>query len=115
MAPTSDERREVAERLREEGEIWNSSWQDPDSYYNRISRCLGNHSLTFEGLADLIEPQQRTCHDASKNDVEFLCSNCHAYTEVPNSYRVEIGYKSGHNNLNYCPYCGSRVVTNNGE
>ena len=54
---------------------------------------------------------ERTCENVSEKDFEFECSNCHAYTDSPNSYRVEIGYKSGlHNNLNYCPYCGARVT-----
>lgn len=56
MAPTSDERREVARKLREEGKIWDSTNPDPEWYYNRIDRCLGHHGLTFEGLADLIDP-----------------------------------------------------------
>ena len=65
----------------------------------------------FDEVADLIDPQERTCENVSEKDFEFECSNCHAYTDSPNSYRVEIGYKSGlHNNLNYCPYCGARVT-----
>ena len=65
----------------------------------------------FDEVADLIDPQERTCENVSEKDFEFECSNCHAYTDSPNSYRVEIGYKSGlHNNLNYCPYCGARIT-----
>ena len=125
MSKISDKRREVAARLRERPVARNIN----EAYVAIVQAigvrpCLLSHegesgdrfnaaayAETLEKLADLIDPQERTCENVSENDFEFACSNCHAYTDSPNSYRAEIGYKSGlHNNLNYCPYCGARIT-----
>lgn len=57
-------------------------------------------------LADLIEPQERTCHDARQCGGWFLCSRCGAFladgavTNATNAIRPR-----------YCPNCGAEVVT----
>lgn len=83
MAPTSEERREVAERLRE---------HDGNAYADVADMC-------DEDLADLIDP---TCHDASPQAYgAFECSECGAQT----------WYQSIETRPKYCPCCGARVVS----
>lgn len=109
MTPTSDERREVAERLRKLSAHGQSIscdavdkalgiWYD-DSYFG----CVFAHESVLR-LADLIDP---TCEMEDAGDVPasvkdnlstFFCSECGApiYNDMSPSY---------------CPYCGARVVS----
>lgn len=101
MAPTSDERREVAERMRDEvGE---------DECIDYAVFRIINDALLINGawgakaariLADLIDP---TCHVVIPNEMdgECFCSECGALLG-------EYGYTA------YCPCCGARV-TSGGE
>ena len=93
---SSDERREVARKLREEGKIWESSRPDPGCYYNRISRCLGNPGLTFDHLADLIDPTGSLVLTTDGSAISRNCPNC----GDPIEHKV-----------NYCPNCGIRLVS----
>ena len=108
MAPTSDERREVAEQLRE---------ARPSTYYAEELAELIEDSLlpafptetwreptdVLSALADLIDP---TCEmtDASWDNGECtwgcICSACDAHIE----------HEQGRF-LDYCPSCGARVVS----
>jgi hypothetical protein len=106
-ATTNDERREVARKLREEGKIWASSRQNPEWYYNRIDRCLGNHGLTFEGLADLIDLP--TCHVVS----EALHTGGFGCEEAGTEFTLSCGHTvivDGDFQPRYCDECGCRVV-----
>lgn len=100
---TSDERREVAERLREL-----SSYADADGCCTvwDVLFALGLKQCDTIGfvladdarrLADLIDP---TCRKVIPNEIEgyVFCSKCGA----------EIGEYSV---PNYCPNCGARVVS----
>jgi DNA-directed RNA polymerase subunit RPC12/RpoP len=102
-APTSEERREIAERIRKTHGIMAFVEAlgidlDSDWCWTDVSRRV----------ADLIDP---TCHDVSSQDIEIKCSACGAYTEIPSDRGAEIGWlkDSGHH-LNYCPNCGGRLV-----
>ena len=120
MSMTSDERREVAERLR--GNIVYARMHDLNgdcamgsdkcvetrcTLYDDIASCIeecGNFNLSaedvFTRLADLLDPK---CHLWPSHDGGFGCDRC--YTWFP-----EMKAKTS-----YCPNCGARVVTGNGE
>lgn len=128
--PTNDERREVAARLRELPDIPSEmgTWEgglmfiEPsradEADYSQIHKVLFGclpadlmHPCDYEELharlADLIEPEERTCHmrDASWDDGQCtwgcICSECGAKHEHEHS-----GW------MNFCPNCGARVVPN---
>lgn len=99
--PTNDERREVAKRLREHrvsitphsliDYIFDDPW--------RHNRC----GDVADRLADLIEPEERTCNMKRSSDyfnaevTTWFCSECGSpiYNDVRPSY---------------CLYCGAKVV-----
>ena len=109
-APTSDERREVAERLRalaHDNQGLLGAWQ-MRRVMDEGTRILGTVGLpdcahVLERYADLIDP---TCEMDDAGDVPasvkdnlntFFCSECGApiYNDMTPSY---------------CPYCGCRVT-----
>ena len=62
-------------------------------------------------LADLIEPEERTCHNMSHGHEEFRCSECGTPVEVEcDGFVLLIGGKT--DSLRFCPFCGARVVPN---
>ena len=102
MVPTSDERREVAERLRKAANF--DEWLDL-TIENAILGVFGEVRRPIaDTLADLIDP---TCEMEAAGDVPalvkgsletFFCSECGSpiYNDV---------------NPSYCLYCGHRVVS----
>lgn len=98
--PTNDERRDVAAKLRDMAVRTNPSWP-------ALMEALGTpgRSVTVQYLADLIEPEERTCHmrDASWDDGQCtwgcICSECGAKHEHERS-----GW------MNFCPFCGAKVI-----
>lgn len=118
-APTSEERREVAARLRSCAQDVNgtrdfamylSHWvgfdgvTDDEGKHFTIAADRKEAELTLERLADLIDP---TCEMEAAGDVPalvkgsletFFCSECGSpiYNDV---------------NPSYCLYCGARVVS----
>lgn len=102
MAPTSDERREVAERLRRAsacGEGISCCAVDralglryDDDYFGDVFACE-----SVRDLADLIDP---TCEVVGDNpytsDYVFVCKTCHEHFSVASTPR-------------YCPGCGRRI------
>lgn len=116
MAPTSDERREVAARLREDASCSESSPRDVVESYLGIEydgADVLEESYTSESLlhiADLIDP---TCKVSS---VETY------FNELGQLEGWEFHLTCGHSFLRpykeapaYCPQCGARVVIGNGE
>ena len=125
--PTNDERREVAAKLRElpidmydveerwEAEGLGTDCHDQTDYsliHNVLFGCLPaehmhpcDYDELHHRLADLIEPEERTCHmrDASWDDGRCtwgcICLECGAKHE----------HKRGEW-MNFCPNCGARVV-----
>lgn len=111
MAPTSDERREVAARLRERPVARNIN----EAYVAIVQAigvrpCLLSHegesgdrfnaaayADALEKLADLIDP---TCEVVGDNpytsDYVFVCKTCHEHFSVASTPR-------------YCPGCGRRI------
>ena len=98
--PTNDERREVAVKLRDMACRTNPSWP-------ALMEALGcpGRAVAVQYLADLIEPEERTCrmHDANWDDGQCtwgcICSECGAKHEHERS-----GW------MNFCPFCGAKVV-----
>lgn len=102
--PTNDERREVAARLRNNAGQ-KPSWVIPWAVFNDAyeHECDELHAR----LADLIEPEERTCRmrvreNARGNPKHFLmyvCSECHGAV-IHDKYDP----------IYYCPNCGAKVV-----
>lgn len=96
--PTNEERREVAARLRilsGHREVDKEFVHEALGLY--MGECVdGYDPVSVSKLADLIEPEERTCRMID-NGVELCCSECdgrHAYDDEPN----------------YCMRCGAKVV-----
>ena len=98
--PTNDERREVAARLREPFDVL------PQGRYYHASHTLFGMGLYTSSevalrlgvcrLADLIEPDERTCY------VEHIDDD---------SFHLSCGHEAaGHVSPSFCPYCGAKVV-----
>ena len=122
--PTNDERREVAARLRrrnlaegissvEASLGFNSAvaarwvvWSNLVSVLFLGRDVVSLHEIT-ERLADLIEPEERTCKAIPTGKGTAFCSECDAeymgsiMTNEPPDYVTS---------LRYCPNCGARVV-----
>lgn len=111
---TSDERRlEVAASLRASANVGGARTLKRD-----LARALGirlddytpegSHSKILRGLADLID--RPTCRNlAMKPADEFLCSKCGEH--------VDIAYMDSCDDYHarYCPNCGARVVSRDGD
>ena len=106
--PTNDERREVAARLRE----LVADWFDDGEFYDRgeVEDVLGlatddgawYESAGVRRLADLIEPEERTCRMEPTGDGSVVCSACR--TEYTSRWLHDGEYVE-----RYCPNCGARV------
>lgn len=120
MAPTSDERREVAARLRElDHEI--TSYDTIESGANKLEKAVcGNTSFSpieysvrnlcglANTLADLIDPQERTCRIARKGGGAisagwYVCSECGLVYPPCNDDIAKWA-------LQFCPHCGARIT-----
>mgnify|MGYP004513831283 FL=1 len=107
----NDERREVAERLRESREFISclpktTLEQNAFDTFELILACIGyEQGNLFDRLADLID--RPTCHDiASHGGMQpagaiqwFECSECHCKAQTD-----KIGMT-----LHFCPHCGAEV------
>lgn len=126
MKPTSDERREVAENLRKLAEdyekvpAWNviAAGELPAPIDDALMTCgVGRAFYATElcgRLADLIEPEERTCRIRLTDTIDTLgqrmyqCSSCGYLTEVDVCFSddgVEIECFS------FYPNCGAKVVS----
>lgn len=112
MAPTSDERREVAARLRWLASDPGAQTRGPYGPSTYAITCdaifgqgIGGPSETqfLNRLADLIDP---TCRNeySNLNDRSFLCSKCgyEAFTYDDSNCDPD--------EFEFCPHCGARVV-----
>ena len=116
MIPTSDERREVAERLRAtkaECDERGYPWMVED-----LMQALGFGTYEdgdegiFDRLADLIDPTCQIVTDQvddgewGAHETYVCCSNC------DNQNMFDRFTRKPHR---FCPCCGARVVTGDGE
>ena len=124
--PTNDERREVAKRMRELAagyEIF-PAWcaidacELPTPINDVLMACgLGqavHASKICARLADLIEPEERTCRNLAGKPFAgyrmFSCSECSAYLEVDGDTDASL-FAGGERPMpRYCPNCGAKVT-----
>ena len=96
MAITEKERNEVAEGIRNDDVFWSVLKKDIDTYRNY--------------LADLIEPEERTC-EMYRDEIGIWhcksCENCGDNTTGSNG-ELDMWYDSWH--PNFCPNCGCKVI-----
>ncbi len=102
--PTNDERREVAARLREFEQL-RAAFKD--SSICAFSDALGVGYMDWEHicarLADLIEPEERTCRMEPTGDGSVVCSACR--TEYTSRWLHDGEYVE-----RYCSNCGAKVI-----
>lgn len=110
---TNEERKKVAERLREIDFEWVSD--SSARLLFKIEHVLG---LYVEGvdnlegvsnrLADLIEPEEFTCKNLATRKDDFACSVCEC--EVVGCMIDDFGSWENPLLFCYCPNCGRKVV-----
>lgn len=122
---TSDERREVAESLREIDKAWPTLVDDLEEAPLRFSglamagilACIDDRAV-FRRLADLIDP---TCKDeADVNPVDgFMCSACGWWGNAQQAWSNGWGEPDFDSPTEYairfCPNCGARVASGDGD
>ena len=103
--PTDDERREVAARLRRlsgHREVDKEFVHEALGLY--MGECVdGYDPVSVSKLADLIEPEERTCRMEPTGDGSVVCSACR--TEYTSRWLHDGEYVE-----RYCPNCGAKVV-----
>lgn len=105
--PTNDERREIAAKLRELATQGRPTWPALVD----LLKCPGREVAVMY-LADLIEPEERTCRNVSFDCGKLKCSACGKYTET----WYHMGFGDMYADVpNYCPNCGARVVKEDAE
>lgn len=109
--PTNDERRKIAETLR--SGVGTTDYMSDGVFikwlFGVISRSCDSHIL--DSLADLIEPEERTCRDVTDYPDGFECSECGCLLDV---YGLEseptMWVKGMPIAPSFCPNCGARVI-----
>ena len=121
---TNEERREVAARLRKKHGERQGTFEPQGMEMQACNRledlleCLPKRRDMFLDLADLIEPDERTCrvelidtgNEAAYEHYEYIahCHSCHhefgyvLYDENGDTWQDELP--------NFCPNCGAKVV-----
>lgn len=113
MTVTDDERREVAARLRRlsgHREVDKEFVHEALGLY--MGECVdGYDPVSVSELADLIEPEKRTCHDVSFDSREFVCSWCGCHIDVLGIESEPTMWLGGSPiEPSFCPNCGAKVV-----
>ena len=103
--PTNDERREVAARLREPFDVL------PQGRYYHASNTLFGMGLYTSSevalrlgvrrLADLIEPEERTCR---------IYDTDHAFEDSIRCDACKMTFRRPWQPFKFCPNCGAKVI-----
>lgn len=135
--PTDEERREVARKMRREADEWRKTFEkypditgdidcgDVDAIMQDAMRFCGIDGKTtadavFDRLADLIDPQERTCRisQAYGDEGEELDRCMDEIACTPEDTVACICQSCGHEfryermvRPRFCPHCGARNVT----
>lgn len=113
--PTTDERRQVAARLREYIDF---NFEDSNPYWYVMKAIYGDVAIhddneLFNRLADLIEPEERTCTFTDNwNDPDLplpTCSACGWEAEETDCVCV-IGGPMFQYDGKFCKECGAKVM-----
>ena len=117
LKPTADERREVAARLREIEPTYRDKMDSPDLLSSLIVQVKAPYAKDFiNRLAELIEPEERTCRmELCDTGEEFMpecreeylmCEHCKFV-----GYYVQVSESADYwcAKPNFCPNCGARV------
>ena len=107
--PTNDERREVAERLRNRRKEMESEKPPSDGFfaatvYLANVMCavrLGENGNLFNRLADLIEPEERTCR---------IYDTDHGFEDSIRCDSCQMTFNRPWQPFKFCPNCGARVI-----
>lgn len=127
-----EKRREVAQKLRglpidmystideweKDGLFINNSVSD-EGDYSQIHDAVfgyfpaeymhpGDYEELHERLADLID--RPTCHDATDNFCEFVCSKCGCSLDISNDFEPTLWVDGKATVPSYCPNCGAEVL-----
>ena len=116
--PTNDERREVADGLRRQVKRLGPQMDAHEfAHYGADVIDSDNEILRWDQmmlrLADLIEPEERTCRISATGIVDSLgrsmyrCSECGALMEDDAIFFEGVDEIDW---FNYCPNCGARVI-----
>lgn len=108
----SDERHEVAENLRYLT-IGNCIRYKEQFFYELADVVVGfedhhDFDVVLEKLADLID--RSTCHDATDNFYEFVCSKCGCSLDISNDFEPTLWVDGKATVPSYCPNCGAEVT-----
>lgn len=118
--PTNDERREVAAKLREHIGKHLFTGQDVEGIIG-VQRSDFDALLadaSYRRLAELIEPEERTCHIIRDHLTDTVfCDVCGERFDgvaqymgmVPNGFSLA-DYKEEYKDAKFCPNCGAKVV-----
>lgn len=110
--PTDAEHREVAENLRS---MCACGCRYKEEFYDllveTVMRAWDFHEFSdvADRLADLIEPEERTCRNMYEGAVKgpFTCSACGEYSKT----WYHMGFGDMYADVpNFCPNCGAKVV-----
>lgn len=108
--PTTDERREVAARLRDMAACGCLDTDDFGLLIKRAFRATVTVPRTDRAfllsIADLIEPEERTCRNISLKAHKgvFCCSECEIHVDIALMDSIDDYLPS------FCPNCGCRVI-----
>lgn len=114
---TEGERSEVAENLR--SLTIGRSIQYKEQFFDELAEVVVGFEdyhdfyVVLEKLADLIEPEERTCRNIADETYRefgepFKCSECGADPHEGENFFC--GFSSGEHDWRFCPNCGARVV-----
>ena len=123
MKPTDEERREVAARLRAQVKRLGPHMDAHEFAHYCADVIDRENALRWDQmtlhLADLIEPEERTCHMISDHLTDTAyCSVCGERFDSVAQYMAMVqlpysvtDYEPEYKDARYCPSCGARVIS----
>lgn len=94
--PTDDERREIAAKLRDMACRTNPSWPA----LMDLLKCPGR-AVAVQYLAELIEPEERTCR---------IYDTDHGFEDSIRCNACQMTFRRPWQPFKFCPNCGAKVI-----